>query len=446
MSTPLPSKRRPKTSLFWRILFRLSLLFFVLGSLVAALQLTNQIQTLNEIYRIESQWAFDNFHKQLSILANDAQTVDDLRALGQRTERWKKLYHFTEIGIFNTLESTSLLNSPASPWTPGDTLAVERSLEGQKKGLPYLITVHKKTRQIAAYFPFEGPDNIPYAARAFFPLASIRQAILRSYGSLGSMLFFILLAVLIIGSSLARSIVKPIQALNRATREIMSGHLGMHVNIRTGDEIESLARTFNKMSDAMKEMKTRAEDANPLTGLQGNKSIFNELQKRIHERQKFVLFHVDLDRFKIFNDHYGLANGDLAIKRTAEVLKKVAGEMGAPDDFVGHQGGDDFVMITRPKRAQELSAEICRRFDSEVVASLYVKEDLERGYTLHLDRRRQAETGEEVMRQFPLLSVSLAGVSTAKKDYADYFDFFNVVSEVKKEVKKIVKSCYLIRE
>ena len=84
--------------------------------------------------------------------------------------------------------------------------------------------------------------------------------------------------------------------------------------------------------------------------------------------------------------------------------------------------------------------------DSEVVASLYVKEDLERGYTLHLDRRRQAETGEEVMRQFPLLSVSLAGVSTAKKDYADYFDFFNVVSEVKKEVKKVIKSSYLIRE
>ncbi|HLD50639.1 MAG TPA: GGDEF domain-containing protein, partial [bacterium] len=431
------SKERSRTSLFWRILFRLSLLFFVLGALVAAIQLTNQIQTLNEIYRIESQWAFDNFHKQLSISAHDAQNIEELRALGQKTARWKNLYHFKEVGIFNALDLTSLLDSPASPWTEADTLAFKRSLEGQKKGTPYLITVRKDTRQIAAYFPFEGPDNAPYVARALFPLASTRQAILRSYGSLGSMLFFILLTVLIIGNSLAGSIIKPIQALNRATREMMNGHLGMHVDIRTGDEIESLARTFNEMSDAMKEMKTRAEDANPLTGLQGNKSIFNELQKRIHERQKFVLFHVDLDRFKIFNDHYGLANGDLAIKRTADVLKKVASEMGAADDFVGHQGGDDFVMITRPKRALELSAEICRRFDAEVVASLYGKEDLERGHTLHLDRRRQAETGEEVMREFPLLSVSLAGVSTAKKDFADYFDFFNVVSEVKKEVKKI---------
>lgn len=436
---------RLKTTLFSRVLVRLTVLFFLLGTLVAAIQLTNQIQTLYEIYRVESQWAFDNLYKQLSEAVEMPEGASDLNALSQKTTTWTALYHFTEIGIFDALEHLPVFET-RNLWTSEDSKALSKSLEEKKAGIPYHITSNKETQQLAAYFPFEGPENKTYVARALFPLASTRQALARSYGSLSVMLFFILLAVLVIGSSLARSIVKPIQALNRATREIMNGHLGMHVEIKTGDEIEALARTFNEMSDAMKDMKTRAEDANPLTGLQGNKSIFNELQKRIHERQKFVLFHVDLDRFKIFNDHYGLANGDLAIKRTAEVLKKVAGEKGAADDFVGHQGGDDFVMITRPKRAEELSAEICRRFDSEVVASLYRKEDLERGYTLHLDRRRQAETGEEVMRQFPLLSVSLAGVSTSKKDYADYFDFFNVVSEVKKEVKKIVKSSYLIRE
>ena len=438
-------KIRPKTSLVHRILLRLTLFFFILGTLIAAIQLTNQIQTLNEIYRVESQWAFDNLYKQLSEAVKNPESLNHLRALREKTDQWTASYHFSEIGIFNLSDHTPLLETPA-PWTAEDSRALEESLEGQKTGTLYHISVRRETKQLAAYFPFEGPDNKMAVARALFPLASTRQALLRSYKSLGIMLFFILLAVLVIGNSLAQSMIKPIQALNRATREIMNGHLGMHVDIHTGDEIEALAHTFNQMSDSMKEMKDRAEDANPLTGLQGNKSIFNELQKRIHERQKFVLFHVDLDRFKIFNDHYGLAKGDIAIQKTAEALKKAAAEKGTADDFVGHQGGDDFVIITRPNRAAEIGMEVCKRFDSEVVSSLYSKTDLERGYTLHLDRRRQAETGEEVMRQFPLLSISLAGVSTAKRDFADYFDFFNMVSDVKKEVKKTVTSSYLIRE
>ena len=178
----------------------------------------------------------------------------------------------------------------------------------------------------------------------------------------------------------------------------------------------------------------------------GNQGIFHEIKTRIHERQKFVLFHVDLDRFKLFNDHFGLARGDEAIKKTAEVLIKAVEEKGSSNDFVGHQGGDDFVIITGPNHAQELGNMVCQYFDAEARTALYRKEDLDNGYTIQLDRRRMAETGEKIMRKFPLISISLAGVSNVKKDFADYFSCMSAAVNAKKEAKDIIESCVIIKE
>ena len=122
--------------------------------------------------------------------------------------------------------------------------------------------------------------------------------------------------------------------------------------------------------------------------------------------------------------------------------------LGSKDDFVGHQGGDDYVVIVKPAKAKEIAETIVKRFDGEVVKSLYRKEDYERGYFLKEDRRAMAETGatEAKIVKFPLLAISLAGVSNAKKDFADYFDCLNRAVSVKGKVKAEVKSCYLIEE
>ncbi len=195
------------------------------------------------------------------------------------------------------------------------------------------------------------------------------------------------------------------------------------------------------------QMKQRAEDSNPLTGLPGNQGIFNEIKRRIHEKQKFVVFHTDLDRFKAFNDYYGLAKGDEVIKQTAAILRDALREKGAKSDFVGHQGGDDFIVIVGQHHSKEVAEYVTSRFESRIVKAFYNKDDYERGYMVGIDRRAELAPGEVAKpAQIPLMAISLAGVSNGKKDFADYFDCLERAVKVKTEVKKIPGSCYQIQE
>src|SRR4051812_4935306 len=83
---------------------------------------------------------------------------------------------------------------------------------------------------------------------------------------------------------------------------------------------------------------------NPLSGLPGNLAITGELGHRLEHGQDWACLYCDVDQFKEFNDHYGFARGDELIIALARILVEVA-EGTAPDGFVGHIGGDDFVML-----------------------------------------------------------------------------------------------------
>lgn len=440
-------RSRTRTTLFIRIMIRLCIPLFFLGAGFMAIQLTNQISTLNRIHQLESRLALDALTKVLDDSASGGEFLHDPQKLVQKLEKIETLYHLEPVQIFEVLEKEPLLKNRPKDWSALDKQRAEESLYMRDKGKPYHVLVDREAKKFFAYIPMKGLSKKRlFVARAVSSLADVKSALASSRMSLGLILFAIVLVGFMIVQGLAKSIVEPIKKLNSLTEEIMRGKLGKHAHIRTGDEIESLANTFNAMSDTIKKMKEDAIDANPLSGLPGNQGITRELIRRISERQKFVMFHTDLDRFKVFNDHYGLAHGDQAIKKTADLLAKVVKEKGGSDDYVGHQGGDDFVVITRPTRAPELGEAICKRFEAEVVPALYPKEDLQNGYTLHMDRRRFTETGEEVMTKFPLLALSLAGVSSAKNDFADYFECLAKAVEVKKEVKKDEKSSYMIVE
>lgn len=101
-------------------------------------------------------------------------------------------------------------------------------------------------------------------------------------------------------------------------------------------------------------------DVSPLTGLPGNSEITRQVERLVAEGEPFALIHADLDHFKAFNDRYGFLRGDEAIKATADVLQAV---MTAYEDgvcFLGHVGGDDFVILTTPDAVEEVSAAILR--------------------------------------------------------------------------------------
>lgn len=172
--------------------------------------------------------------------------------------------------------------------------------------------------------------------------------------------------------------------------------------------------------------------ANPLTGLPGNLSINAEIRRRLDEARPFALLQVDVDYFKAFNDHYGYARGDRAIQTLAQILVDAANEHGDASTFVGHIGGDDFVVITEPEHAERMGEAVIARFE-EVMPALYDHEDYERGHIEVRNRRHQ-------MERFPLMSLTIALVSTDRVPVTHLAQLIDIAQELKTHGKGIVGS------
>jgi diguanylate cyclase (GGDEF)-like protein len=166
---------------------------------------------------------------------------------------------------------------------------------------------------------------------------------------------------------------------------------------------------------------------NPLTGLPGNDSILRELGDRLSGQRPMALLYVDLDQFKPFNDHYGFLRGDEALRTVAHLLVSVRDETNDPDVFVGHVGGDDFVMICHPDIAEKLAQEICDRFDA-LAPSLYDAADREAGSIEVPDRRG-------IPQRFGLLSLSIGIASTERREIAHQGEMVAIATELKRYAK-----------
>lgn len=164
--------------------------------------------------------------------------------------------------------------------------------------------------------------------------------------------------------------------------------------------------------------------SNPLTGLPGSVLIDAELSRRIAAGEKFAFIMVDLDRFKSYNDYYGYARGDTVIRFVASILHGRLTRLGAPSDFVGHIGGDDFVIITEPHRAHPIAEAIKEEFDAHVGA-LYDEADRRRGYITLISSRQGGVT------DFGLMSITIAIVTNVHRE----IDHSAQVSDIAKGVK-----------
>lgn len=176
-------------------------------------------------------------------------------------------------------------------------------------------------------------------------------------------------------------------------------------------------------------------DANPLTRLPGNVSILNEIQKRIDSKELFSVCYIDLDKFKTFNDKYGFEKGDGVIKNTARILIDAVQEKGTPQDFIGHVGGDDFVIVTIPDKINGLCRNIISKFDM-TVPEFYNKKDLEKGYIVGKDR--QGKT-----KKIPLISISIGIVSNKNKKINHVAEVGEIGAELKQYAKSIKGSNYV---
>ena len=178
-----------------------------------------------------------------------------------------------------------------------------------------------------------------------------------------------------------------------------------------------------------------AHNSNPLTGLPGNLMIEEKLRCLLTNTVKFAVLYVDLNNFKAYNDKYGFERGDHVLLMTAETLSRALAREGQGEDFLGHIGGDDFIIITSPDRAANIARAIIEIFDKEI-RTAYSPEDLERGYIQVKNRRGVPE-------KFPVTSISVAGVSNQYRSFTNYWEIPEVAAELKKAAKQHKGSCFV---
>lgn len=171
-----------------------------------------------------------------------------------------------------------------------------------------------------------------------------------------------------------------------------------------------------------------AKGANPLTGLPGNISIEQEYYRYCKEENPFSMIFIDLDNFKSYNDKYGFEKGDEVLLFTAGILKECMKACSNENVFIGHIGGDDFIILTETAGADVFCECVIEQFD-EGIKSLYSHEDREAGGISAHDR-----SGQE--RWFPFISISMAVLDQkGGGDSSDLKEISGTVAQLKSYAK-----------
>jgi diguanylate cyclase (GGDEF)-like protein len=169
-----------------------------------------------------------------------------------------------------------------------------------------------------------------------------------------------------------------------------------------------------------------AKYANPLTQLPGNVPINQTIDNLLARKELFALAYCDLDHFKPFNDVYGYARGDDVIRLTARILS----EFCDPErDFIGHIGGDDFVVVFRSEDWQTRCERALRMFGEEILG-FFSRDDIERGGYVTENRKGEMEF-------HPMTSLSIGVAEVKPGVFRSHMEVSVVAAEVKKKAKRI---------
>lgn len=177
----------------------------------------------------------------------------------------------------------------------------------------------------------------------------------------------------------------------------------------------------------------RAMECNPLTQLPGNHAIESEVLKRLTAQKAFVLCYFDLDHFKSFNDYYGFDRGDTMIRLIADLLREEA----AAADFVGHIGGDDFVLIVQQRHTWQCEVEATMERFVTLAHQLYDQEDTIKQYI-------EIENREGSLQTFPLISLSVGAVPCPPGRYTSCLEIAEVATELKHRSKLQSGNCLIV--
>ena len=226
---------------------------------------------------------------------------------------------------------------------------------------------------------------------------------------------------------ITRNISSAVNQLKEATHMIAEGRFDYTTAIVNQDELGELSVSFEKMAARLKQLEQTNLDCNPLTRLPGGITIEKNLQQRIEKAQPIAFMLADIDNFKAYNDLYGYARGNELIMATAELIDNVVKTHGSPADFVGHIGGDDFVLITDPACFEKIGHQLIDRFD-HTVPRFYDEQSRRQGFIISENRQGRKT-------HVPLATISIAVVTNTRRTLDNPILFGEIAAEMKRFAK-----------
>ena len=424
-----------------RITTSIIMFAIVLMSAFAAIQVQNQLHVITVFNSLRAKLTAQILKNAVQKSLNEPNAQDDISktlhsSLNSLTQSglFDAAYVYSADGVIKASTNKIYAGKQASI---AELAQIKQATEGITSTKSIDTYIDKATRSLTLYIPIESKSGPFYVGRLDISLGNMQEALKQVYVPLILTVVMVAISSIFFGIVLSRRVTTPISLLNTATKEIAGGDLNLKIHMDTNDELEELSDTFNLMAVELKKMRLKAENANPLTKLPGNIIIQERVEKCIAKNERFTVIYCDLDNFKAFNDKYGIHKGDDAIKLTAGIFKEAIQKNGSNDDFIGHEGGDDFILLTIPERAEKISSYITNEFDKRI-RLLYANEDLGRGYIEEKSRH-----GDEIMK-FPIMTISLAGISNMIRPISSYGEVTNIAAEVKKKAKNTPGSCFVI--
>lgn len=162
----------------------------------------------------------------------------------------------------------------------------------------------------------------------------------------------------------------------------------------------------------------------PRSGLPAGRLIEDQL-RRIIRQSGWALLDARVNNFESFKDVYGFVAGDDVLRFTAMLIGEVVDELGTTSDFIGHAGGDNFIVITKETKAEAIKARLKERFDNEVQTH-YNFMDRQQGFV-------QGPTNDGTTVKVPFMTMSVGIVSPSLQSFSDIREITELAAEARRQ-------------
>jgi diguanylate cyclase (GGDEF)-like protein len=157
---------------------------------------------------------------------------------------------------------------------------------------------------------------------------------------------------------------------------------------------------------------------NPTTGLPSGKMIEEQL-RGLMRKKNWGLLYIGLPGIEAFNDVYGFVAGDEVLRFAALIMSESVDNLGTPEDFIGHVGADDFIIISRADRAKAIADALIKRFNAEV-GTHYDFQARQKGYIVY--------QGQQV----PLMTMAIGLISPDTQEFTDIREITEAAADARR--------------